>query len=62
MQKYYIILIKMILNRQLSSILDVYNYIKNNINLTKEASIYIIDALIDNQLLNYNFESQKFML
>lgn len=61
MQKYYFYLIKLILEKQITSKSDAYYYMRKKLKLSKKASILILDALLENQLLNYNFKTQLFM-
>ena len=61
MQKHYLKLVKLILEKEIISRTDAYDYLINKQNLTKEDSICILDALIENPLLNYNYKLNIFM-
>lgn len=62
MQKYYLNAINFILKFKTTSDVQVYQFLCTDCGLSKKASIKILDALIDNPLFNFNFETHCFTL
>ncbi len=61
MQEYYMLSLIKILKCQSISKTEIYDFMLHNLHLKKEATIILIDALLDNPLLNFNYFLDLFM-